>query len=147
MNTAQSGSFADGMHQLPVRIYYEDTDFSGVVYHASYLRFMERGRTEYLRLSGVDHNALLQGDTPLAFAVRRMQIDFACPARIDDLLSVQTRFVAARGARIEARQNVLRGEEVLVSADVQIACIDLEGRPRRLPAELGARLAPFLCEN
>ncbi|PHS20789.1 MAG: tol-pal system-associated acyl-CoA thioesterase, partial [Robiginitomaculum sp.] len=133
MSTVQSGSFADGMHQLPVRIYYEDTDFSGVVYHASYLRFMERGRTEYLRLSSVNHKALLQGDAPLAFAVRRMQIDFARPARIDDLLSVQTRFIAARGARIHARQSVLHGEELLVSADVQIACIDLEGRPRRLP--------------
>jgi len=147
MSTVQGGSFTDGRHQLPVRIYYEDTDFSGVVYHASYLRFMERGRTEYLRLSGVDHNALLQGDTPLAFAVRRMQIDFTRPARIDDLLSVQTRFIAARGARIEARQSVLRGEEVLVSADVQIACIDLEGRPRRLPKSLLSLLAPFLSGN
>ncbi|PHS28071.1 MAG: tol-pal system-associated acyl-CoA thioesterase [Robiginitomaculum sp.] len=147
MSIAQSGHFADGVHHLPLRIYYEDTDFSGVVYHASYLRFMERGRTEFLRLSGVDHNALLQDETPLAFAVRRMQIDFARSARIDDLLSVQTRFLAARGARIEARQSVLHGEDVLVSAEVQIACIDLNGRPKRLPAELGARLAPFLCEN
>jgi acyl-CoA thioester hydrolase len=108
---------------------------------------MERGRTEFLRLSGVDHKALLQGDTPLAFAVRRMQIDFARPARIDDLLSVQTRFVAARGARIEARQSVLRGEDVLVSADVQIACIDLDGRPRRLPKPLLLLLAPFLADQ
>ncbi len=144
MNAPPCGSFANGVHQLPVRIYYEDTDFSGVVYHASYLRFMERGRTEYLRLSGVDHQALLQGDMPLAFAVRRMQIDFARPARIDDLLNVQTRFIAARGARIEARQSVLRGEEMLVSAEVQIACIDLEGRPRRLPKSLVLLLAPFL---
>ncbi|MDQ7017526.1 MAG: tol-pal system-associated acyl-CoA thioesterase [Robiginitomaculum sp.] len=144
MSTTQGGRFANGVHQLPVRIYYEDTDFSGVVYHASYLRFMERGRTEYLRLSGVDHKALLQGDMPLAFAVRRMQIDFARPARIDDLLSVQTRFVSARGARIEAHQSILHGEELLVSAEVQIACIDLEGRPRRLPKPLLLLLEPFL---
>jgi acyl-CoA thioester hydrolase len=147
MSALKAGHFADQTHYLPIRIYYEDTDFSGVVYHASYLRFMERGRTEYLRLSGVGHGDLLAGETPLAFAVRRMQIDFLRPARIDDVLSVQTRFIAARGARIEAEQQVMSGENILVKAQVQIACIDLQGRPKRLPTSLGAQIAPFLTGN
>ena len=141
------GVFEDGVHTLPVRVYYEDTDFSGVVYHASYLRFMERGRSEYLRFAGIGHSQLLHGETPLAFAVRRMQIEFIRPARIDDALAVHTRFTEARGARLHARQEIFRGGEKLVSAGVQAACIDLDGRPRRLPSALHSRLAPFLTGN
>ncbi len=147
MSVPEAGHFEDGVHTLPIRIYYEDTDFSGVVYHASYLRFMERGRTEYLRLSGVSHTDLLDGETPLAFAVRTMNINFNRPARIDDVLTVQTRFTAARGARIFAHQTVMRGDEILISTDVQIACIDLGGRPKRLPPALLEQLAPFLSDH
>ncbi len=147
MSALPAPHFTDQTHHLPVRIYYEDTDFSGLVYHASYLRFMERGRTEYLRLSGIGHSALLQGDTPLAFAVRRMQIDFIRPARIDDILDVQTRFTEARGARIFAHQQIVTGADVLISAEVQIACIGLDGKPKRLPKALRDQLAPFLHGN
>ncbi len=139
-----AGQLVDKTHHLPIRIYYEDTDFSGVVYHASYLRFMERGRTECLRLTGIGHTELLEGETPLVFAVRRMNIEFSRPARIDDVINVQTRFTASRGARIEVQQKILRADEVLISAQVQIACIDLNGRPRRLPPALGTLLASFL---
>src|SRR5215204_3894025 len=91
-----SGTIRNGRHVLPVRVYYEDTDFSGVVYHASYLRFMERGRTDYLRLLGVDHRALF--DEGFAFVVRTMQIEFLRPARMDDVLEIRTAPQEVKGA-------------------------------------------------
>lgn len=137
-----AGRIEAGSHVLPVRVYYEDTDFSGVVYHASYLRFMERGRSDFLRLSGVHHAALDAGDAGerLAFAVRHMEIDFLKPARIDDVLEVVTACVEARGARIVLEQSVRRSATVLVGARVTAAMINAAGRPRRLPADISARL-------
>lgn len=122
-------------HQLSVRVYYEDTDFSGVVYHASYLRFLERGRTELIRDLGISQSDLFDAGTQLAFAVRRMQIEFLKPARMDDLLTIETKPVAARGATMDLAQRVLRGEEVLVEASVMVACIG-GGRARRIPDAL-----------
>lgn len=126
-------------HLLPVRVYYEDTDFSGVVYHASYLRFMERGRTELIRSLGVEQRELFDGDTTLGFAVRRMTIDFIRPAVMDDLLTIETRSVAARGATMDVEQRILRGEEVLVTAQVLVACVG-GGRARRIPDGLRRRM-------
>lgn len=126
-------------HYLTVRVYYEDTDFSGVVYHASYLRFMERGRTELIRDLGIAQSDLFDGDVPLAFAVRRMTIDFLKPARMDDLLTVETVPTIARGATMDLHQRILRGDEVLISADVRVACVGA-GRARRLPESLRRRL-------
>jgi acyl-CoA thioester hydrolase len=126
-------------HLLPIRVYYEDTDFSGVVYHASYLRFMERGRTEQIRALGVDQRELFDGQTPLAFVVRRMAIDWLRPALMDDEIIVETQPVLARGASLELAQRVLRGEEVLVTADVTVACVG-GGRARRIPEALRKRL-------
>ena len=142
-----SGSFDGGEHVLPLRVYYEDTDFTGLVYHASYLRFFERGRTEFLRAAGVEHTALLAGDDPAAFAVTRMAIDFRRAARVDDALHVRTAFEALRGVRIDARQRVLRGDELLAEAQVEVVCIRPDGRPRRPPAQLLAKLAPFVARN
>lgn len=126
-------------HLLPIRVYYEDTDFSGVVYHASYLRFMERGRTEQIRALGVEQAELFDGDVPLAFVVRRMAIEWLRPARMDDMLMVETVPTVARGASLELRQRVLRGEEELVTADVTVACIG-GGKARRIPEGLRRRL-------
>lgn len=138
-----AGAMRDGAHVLPVRVYYEDTDFSGVVYHASYLRFMERGRSDLLRLAGIHHSELDAGSAgePLAFAVRHMDIDFLKPARIDDVLEVHTRCVEVRGARLILAQEVRRGENVLITAKVTAAVINADGKPRRLPGELAAKLA------
>lgn len=119
-------------HTITVRVYYEDTDFSGIVYHASYLRFMERGRTELIRALGVEQGALYDGDMALAFAVRRMTIDWLKPARMDDLLTIETTPVSARGAKMEIVHRILRGDEVLTTADVRVACIG-NGRPQRIP--------------
>ena len=125
--------------ELTVRVYYEDTDFSGRVYHASYLRFLERGRTEWLRGRGFSHQDLA-ANSGIVFAVRSMQIDFLAPARIDDLLCVETRAATARGASIEFHQRVMLGEKTLVAATVLVAAIR-DGRPARLPASLREALA------
>ncbi|MGJ3264352.1 MAG: tol-pal system-associated acyl-CoA thioesterase [Salinarimonas sp.] len=134
-----SGRLEDGAHLLVVRVYYEDTDFSGIVYHANYLKYLERGRTDQLRLAGVSQSELHCDGGGIAFAVRRMTLDWARPARMDDILTVETRTLAVKGASIEIAQRILRGEEVLVSAQVQVAAIRA-GRPARIPEGLRARL-------
>lgn len=125
-------------HVFPVRIYYEDTDFSGFVYHAAYLKFFERGRTEFLRSLGIHHAELAQEG--LAFAVRRMEIDFRQPASIDDALTVVTRVASASGARLTLEQVIRRADVDLVSATVVVAAIRLGGGAARLPAALRERL-------
>ena len=129
-------------HLLPVRVYYEDTDFSGVVYHAAYLKFMERGRSDFLRLAGVHHSRLI--DRPeggqVAFAVRHMEIQFLRPARIDDVLEVRTATERVGGARIILDQSVRLQGETLVSARVTVALIGNDGRPRRIPADISKAL-------
>lgn len=139
-----SGVFQGRQHVLPVRVYYEDTDFTGVVYHANYLRFFERGRSDFLREAGVDHTELLAGDQPTAFVVNRIEVDFIRPARIDDALQVVTSFDRVVGPRLAITQAILRGDEELVRANVEACCITLTGRPKRPPALLLQRLKPFL---
>ncbi len=126
-------------HVLGVRVYFEDTDFSGIVYHANYLRFMERGRSDYLRLLGVHHAALDAGDDGevLAFAIARMEIDFLKPARIDDVLEVRTWFIGSgKGVRFEIAQEVRRDETLLIKARGTAVVVNRDGRPRRLPPRL-----------
>jgi acyl-CoA thioester hydrolase len=134
-----SGRLEDRAHILPVRVYYEDTDFSGLVYHASYLRFLERGRTDFLRLAGVDQSTLHAEGEGLIFAVRRMTLDFLRPARMDDVLVVETHTREVRGATILIGQRILRAEEALLTAEVTVACLG-GGRPRRIPDGLRAAL-------
>ncbi len=126
-------------HNLSIRVYYEDTDFSGVVYHASYLRFMERGRTELIRSLGIDQRELFDAGQALAFAVRGMKIDFLKPALMDDLLTVETTPAEMRGASMSLTQRVLRGDEVLVTADVKVVCVG-GGKARRIPDALRVKL-------
>lgn len=131
-----SGRFDGKAHLLPVRVYYEDTDFTGVVYHANYLRYFERGRSEFLRLTGVSHTQLRDLDPPMAFVVVRMTIDYRKAARIDDALIVRTQYERVVKARLHVRQTLLRGLDVIAEAVEEIACIDLGGRPRRPPQAL-----------
>ncbi len=128
-------------HQLVIRIYYEDTDFSGVVYHASYLRFLERGRTETLRAHGIDQAALFGdgGAGALAFAVRHMAIDWLKPARMDDMIMVETRIGAIKGASLSLHQRIIRSDEILMTAEVLVALV-ADGKPARMPAALRAKL-------
>ena len=138
-SNALDGEIRDGRHFQPVRVYYEDTDFSGVVYHASYLRFMERGRTNYLRLIGADHRALFEAteqEAPgFAFVVRSMTIDFRKPARMDDVLTIVTEPAEVKGASVILGQRVTRGDELLVDAKVQVAFVS-GGRARPIPKPL-----------
>lgn len=132
---------SEGAHRLAIRVYYEDTDFSGVVYHANYLRFLERGRTELLRATGIDQSMLHAGARGFAFVVRRMTVDYLRPARMDDLIDVETASCEVRGASLRLAQRILRDAEVLVTADVQVAAVS-GGRPVRIPDGLRARLTP-----
>jgi acyl-CoA thioester hydrolase len=129
--------------QLKIRVYYEDTDFSGSVYHASYLRFLERGRTEYLRERGVDQSALFAGGSGPAsfFAVRAMSLDYLKAAHMDDELIVETVVEQLGGASIKMAQRILRQSEVLLEAKVKIAFV-AAGRAQRLTADLIAKLSP-----
>jgi acyl-CoA thioester hydrolase len=139
-----AGRFEGRIHLLPVRVYYEDTDFSGIVYHANYLRFFERGRSDFLRVAGVHHSELAASADPMAFAVNRMDIEFQKPARIDDALLVKTAFETMRGPRIFIAQSLEKAGEILVKAQVQVCCISLTGRPKKSPPVLLERLKPFL---
>ena len=136
-----SGALTPEGHILTQRVYYEDTDFSGVVYHARYLHFMERGRTDYLRCLGVEqarmHAAEGEG---LAFVVHRMEIDFKGSARMDDILTVVTRTEKAAGAKLVLAQEIRIGERLLIAARVTIAVVDRTGRPRRMPPVLAGKL-------
>ena len=123
-----------------VRVYYEDTDFSGCVYHASYLRFLERGRTEWLRGHGFAHREFAES-SGVFFALRSLQIDYLAPAMMDDLLEVETSAAAVRGASITFRQRVVRGDKALVTASVLVASIRND-RSARIPADLRRLLQP-----
>ena len=131
----RSGPSAPRTHRFVVRVYYEDTDASGLVYHARYLHFLERARTEMLRAGGGDHPSLL-AEEELAFAVRRLAIDFLRPARLDDLLVVETAMTGRTGARIELNQRVLHNGAVLADCALTLVCLDRSGRARRVPAAL-----------
>lgn len=139
-----SGALTPFGHRLMARVYYADTDFSGVVYHARYLEFFERGRSDFLRLAGVHHTELADGKhgEKIVWIVRRMEIDFRSPARIDDVLTVDTRTDDISGARITMAQQLKRGDEVLVEARVEAAIIGENGRPRRFPKEWIAAFMP-----
>lgn len=139
-----SGELTPFGHRLMARVYYADTDFSGVVYHARYLEFFERGRSDFLRLAGVHHTELAEGKhgEKLVWVVRRMEIDFRASARIDDVLTIDTRTENVSGARIFMAQQLRRGEEVLVEAKVEAAIVSETGRPRRFPKEWVAAFMP-----
>ncbi len=137
------GEILDGRHVLTVRVYYEDTYFTGIVYHANYLRYMERGRTNYLRLLGTDHRALFEEtekEAPgFAFVVRSMSVDFLKPARMDDVLEILTEPQEVKGASVTLQQRVMRGEELLVKARVRVAFVS-GGRARPIPKPLRAAM-------
>ena len=138
------GEIRGGKHHQQVRVYYEDTDFSGIVYHASYLRFMERGRTNYLRLIGADHRALFEAtekEAPgFAFVVRQMDIHFNKPARMDDVLDIITTPEDVKGASVMLHQTVMRDGDLIVEAHVQVAFVS-GGRAKPIPKPLRIAMA------
>ena len=134
-----TGRIEDGRHVLPLRVYYEDTDAQGIVYYANWLRFLERGRTELLRLLGLEHDAL-RAASGLNWVVRRCTIDYLRPARLDDTIDVVTGCGELRGASLGMIQQARRGDDLLVHADLLIACMGERGRPARLPAQARSAL-------
>lgn len=144
MTESLDGAILDGKHIMQIRVYYEDTDFTGIVYHASYLRFMERGRTNYLRLLGAHQQALFaeaESEAPgFAFVVRSMQIDYLKPARMDDVLDIVTLPDEIKGASITLSQLVRRGSDILVEARVRVAFVS-DGRAKPIPKALRTAMA------
>jgi len=142
MASSSSGRMEGDEHVLAMRVYYEDTDAAGIVYHSNYLKFAERGRTELLRLVGISQTELVRTHG-MAFAVRDCALDYRAPARLDDLLEVRSRLIELRGATLRARQAIQRGGEDLVTLAVRVACVALNGRPMRMPWALRERLEAY----
>lgn len=138
------------MHELRTnrtdfRIYFEDTDVTGIVYHANYVKYFERGRTEALRASFANLSTLMETDDPCTFAVAQIDIRYRLPAKLDDIITVETRLDAAKGAKMVFDQKIYRGEDLLASAMVVIAVITLDGRPRRMPEAMKERMDELLA--
>lgn len=138
------GRFDGSDFLFPIRVYYEDTDLSGYVYHGTYVAFFERGRSEALRAAGLTHSYLLTLDPPAVMVVRHMQIDFLRPALIDDALVVRSVMEEARGARMVIRQQIERDGEVLARAHLEAALITMNGGPRRFPPDVMEKLRAWI---
>jgi len=134
LDRPQSGRFAGGEHRFACRVYFEDTDFTGVVYHANYLRFMERARSDMLRVAGIDQRAAFMAGEG-AYAVARLDIRYQRPARLDDDLLILSRVIEAKAASCVIHQRVMRDGEGVAEAEVSVAFLGQDGRPRRQPAE------------
>ena len=133
------GALSAGVHRFPIRVYYEDTDAAGIVYHGNYLKYAERARTEMMRGLGLTHSELAERQG-LVFTVRRCEIDYQAPARLDDELQVATRILEVGGARLLAEQTILRAESALARLVLTLACVTRAGRPARLPSDLRSAL-------
>ena len=141
----ETGRIEAGVHRLPLRVYYEDTDAAGIVYHANHLKFAERARTEMLRCLGLDHGTLL-ARFGLAFTVRRCLADYLAPARLDDGLVVETRLLRAGGASLDLEQRMTRAGRLLVRLELRLALVSAEVRAARLPAELRRALGRLAAQ-
>ena len=141
-----AGRIEGDVHVLPVRVYFEDTDFSGVVYHANFLKFCERGRTDFIRLLGIHHQSLANPEAgdPSVFVVRRIEIDYLKPGRLDDVLEVVTRCAEIGGASLTLAQEVRRGEAVLARAKVVVVLVSSSGKPQRIGAIIRGALERFV---
>ncbi|MGN6516543.1 MAG: YbgC/FadM family acyl-CoA thioesterase [Rhizomicrobium sp.] len=146
MTVESFGRFAGKVYVLPIRIYYEDTDLSGIVYHANYLRFMERGRTEFFRAAGIEKLAELDGPEPFAWTLRTAALEYKQPARLDDLIEVRSAITSLSGARMIASQDIYCGSRHLTHGTVEACIISLNGRPKRIPQETRDKLLPCLLQ-
>jgi acyl-CoA thioester hydrolase len=148
MNELKGLGFLEGkVHVLPISIYYEDTDLSGFVYHANYLRYMERGRTEFFRLAGISKMAGLDEEEPTAWTLRSIHVDYLRPARLDDIIHVRSRLIGLSGARMQAIQRITCKETLLVEGRIEACITTLTGKPRRLPKKVQETLAPFITPD
>lgn len=141
LESSISGEITGKTHKLNQRIYYEDTDFSGIVYHARYLHFLERGRTDFLRLLGIHQNVLANEPTPITFAVSALNLNFLKPAKMDDIITIETTSMAISGARIVLDQKIAHDGNGLLAANVTIVALAKNGRPTRIPKPLITKLS------
>ena len=141
------GKFEGKIHVLPIRIYYEDTDLSGIVYHANYLRYMERGRTEFFHAAGIDRLAKLDGPDGFAWTLRKVAVDYMRPARLGDLIEVHTKMASLTGVRMGAAQDIFCNGQQLTHGTIEACLITLMGKPLRIPQETRDKLAPYLYET
>lgn len=130
-------------HWIAVRVYYEDTDFTGMVYHANYLRFFERGRSDHLRDAGISHQSLLAREDPAAFTLTNVNVTYRKPAKVDDLLHIRTRYLGMDGPRIRFSQTCLRGDETLAEGEITAVMIHADGRLRRPIREISEHLEAY----
>lgn len=142
-----SGFFEGKKHLLPVRVYFEDTDAGGMVYHANYIRYFERGRTDFLRATGLPHSDIMFGDDPYIWVVKDLSIDYKSSAKLDDALVVETRLIKLGGASITMAQRVLCGDVVRAQGVVRAAVVSDQGRPRRFPAVVHDKMAEYLMKE
>lgn len=145
--TLDSRNFdAENQHWKSIRVYYEDTDFTGFVYHANYLRFFERGRSDHLRDAGVSHQSLLNRSDPAAFTIVKADVDFRKAAHVDDVLWVRSRYLGFKGARITFQQDILRDGVVICEAKIIAVMIHADGRPRKPIPEIAEQLEPVIYQ-
>jgi acyl-CoA thioester hydrolase len=147
-----TGVFVGTLHLFPVRIYYEDTDLSGIVYHANYLRYMERARSDWIAHLGMNQRAFLEEAQSTFFVIRGLQMDFFSPARLEDALVVESTILAMGGASGQLRQRIVRPEADgsrtrLTEAVVRVAFVGGDGRPKRLPKQLQSRMSELVVET
>ena len=141
-----AGRFVDGEHRFPLRVYFEDTDLTGVVYHANYLRYCERARSDMLACAGIDQRAAFEAGEG-AYAIRDLHIRYVAPARLGDALLVVTRLTRLRAAAVDIHQRVMRSGSIMAEAMVEAAFVMPSGRPRRQPAEWAAAFEPLLWKG
>lgn len=140
------------LHRFPVRIYYEDTDLSGIVYHANYLRYMERARSDWIRQLGMDQRAFIEGTLSTFFVIRAVEMEFLAPAWLDDVLIVETMVLTMGGASGRLKQTISRknssGDNLtrLTDAVVRVAFVGGDGKPKRLPKELQSRMSALVAD-
>lgn len=147
MSPAFGGVLDGRAHRLRIRVYYEDTDVGGVVYYANYLKFCERGRSDFLRLLGIDQVVLMEGGDPTFFVVRRAEVDYLRPARLDDVVEVVTELTELRSAALTMNQVIHRGDQVLARAKILVAAVSGDGRPRRIPAHIRHIFNMLVCSD
>ena len=142
-----SGAIREKTHFFEVRVYYEDTDFTGIVYHANYLKFAERGRTNFLRLLGINHSELINSLDPKYFVVYKMNSQFLGTSTIDDMLQVRSIFRGIDGVRLKIDQDIFKDEKKVFSANIEFALLDKNAKPKRFPEDIKSKIEKYLSEK
>ncbi|MAU37770.1 MAG: acyl-CoA thioesterase [Rhodobiaceae bacterium] len=146
MTSDISGIIKQKTHFFQIRVFYEDTDFTGIVYHANYLKFAERGRTNFLRLLGVNHSELINSDEPKYFVVYKMNSKFTGTSTIDDILEVRSNFKGIEGVRLKIKQDIYKEEKKVFSANIEFALLDKNAKPIKFPNDMKLKIKNYLSK-